>query len=243
MNNCLKDTVAVITGGGKGIGRSIAQSIAALGAKVVLAARDTDALKRTADEIEAAGGKAFTVKVELESEESIRKLAAKVAESQGRCDILVNNAGITYSGSLAQTPTEMYDKVMAVNARAPFILTRELMGLLLKSPRGFIINIASVVGVKGYPQQSTYTASKHALRGMTKSLAEELRGSNIRVHSICMGGVDTEMVTAVRPDINKAELISPGEIAEAVEFLLTRTGNGVIDEIRLRRETSSPWFE
>ncbi|MHC4110003.1 MAG: SDR family oxidoreductase [Planctomycetota bacterium] len=104
------------------------------------------------------------------------------------------------------------------------------------------MNIASVVGVKGYPLQSAYTASKHALRGMTISLAEELRGSNIRVHLLCPGGVDTELVQNVRPDIKKHDLMQPEEIAELVLYLLTHKGNAVIDELHIRRAASTPWF-
>ena len=131
---------------------------------------------------------------------------------------------------------------MWVNARAPFILCREALALLRKSPAGYIINIASVVGVKGYPFQSAYTSSKHALRGMTISLSEELRDSNIRVHLLCPGGVDTGMVARVRPDIARDELIRPEEIAELVLYLVTHEGNAVVDELHIRRATSTPWF-
>jgi 3-oxoacyl-[acyl-carrier protein] reductase len=241
-NSGFSENVALITGASRGIGREISLMLANMGASVVLAARNIDALRTVGDEIAQKGAKAATVCVELESESSIKALARTVEKDFGRCDILVNNAGITYSGRLIDTPTDIYDKVMAINARAPFILCRELLPLIKKSERGFIINISSVVGVKGYPMQSAYTASKHALRGMTKSLAEELKDTSIRVHSICMGGVDTEMVTAVRPDINKSELIGASEIADAIEFILTRNGNGVIDEIRMRRQSSAPWI-
>ena len=114
--------------------------------------------------------------------------------------------------------------------------------MLKRAERGFIINISSVVGVKGYPLQSAYTASKHALRGMSISLAEELKGTSIRVHVLCPGGVNTDMVSSVRPDIPKGELIAPEEIAELVCYLITHKGNGVVDEIRIRRSTSGPWF-
>jgi 3-oxoacyl-[acyl-carrier protein] reductase len=116
------------------------------------------------------------------------------------------------------------------------------MGLLRKAERGYIVNVSSVVGVKGYPLQSAYTASKHALRGMTISLAEELRGTNVRVHVICPGGIDTDMVSRVRPDIDKDELIGAEEIAELVLYLVTHEGNAVIDELHIRRATASPWF-
>jgi NAD(P)-dependent dehydrogenase (short-subunit alcohol dehydrogenase family) len=114
--------------------------------------------------------------------------------------------------------------------------------MLRKSQAAYIINIASVVGVKGYPLQSAYTSSKHALRGMSISLAEELRDSNIRVHVLCPGGVDTGMVGNVRPDIKKEDLIGPDEIAELVVYLVTHKGNAVIDELHIRRATAAPWF-
>ena len=131
---------------------------------------------------------------------------------------------------------------MQVNARGPFILCREAMSLLKNAEKGRIINIASVVGIKGYPKQTAYSASKHALRGMSIALANELTSTNIRVHVICPGGVDTEMVQKVRPDIKKDELINHEEIAELVVYLTTHTGNAVIDEFHVRRATSAPWF-
>ena len=114
--------------------------------------------------------------------------------------------------------------------------------MLRKSPSACIINIASVVGVKGYPLQSAYTSSKHALRGMTISLAEELRDSNVRVHLLCPGGVDTDMVGNIRPDIKREDLIGPDEIAEMVLYLVTHRGNAVIDELHIRRAAAAPWF-
>ena len=114
--------------------------------------------------------------------------------------------------------------------------------MLRKFQPSYIINIASVVGVKGYPLQSAYTASKHALRGMSISLSEELRDSQIRVHVLCPGGVDTELVGKVRPDINKGDLIGPDEIAELVLYLVTHKGNAVLDELHIRRAASTPWF-
>jgi NAD(P)-dependent dehydrogenase (short-subunit alcohol dehydrogenase family) len=155
---------------------------------------------------------------------------------------LVNNAGITHSGALSETASETWDRLMAVNARGPFLLCREALPLLREAPRGCIINISSVVGVKGYARQTAYTASKHALRGFSIALAEELRETRIRVHVVCPGGVATEMVSRVRPDIAPEELIAPEEIAELVLYLASHQGNAVMDEIRLRRATAAPWF-
>ncbi len=242
MAGRLDDKVALVTGGSRGIGRAIAVALAREGASLVLAARATATLAEAADLVRRAGGRAEPVVTELAEEESIRNLVRVTRETFGRLDILINNAGITHSAPLEATRTEDLDRCWAVNARAPFILCREALPLLRQAPAGFIVNISSVVGVKGYPLQSAYTASKHALRGMTIALAEELRGTNIRVHVVCPGAVDTGMVGNVRPDIRQEDLIRPDEIAELVLYLVTRSGNAVVDELHIRRAAAAPWF-
>ena len=242
MSKQLASKVAIVTGASRGIGRAISIALAKEAATVVLAARSIEKLQETADKIEEAGGKAEIVVTELSEEDSIKNLVKTTNEKFSRLDILINNAGITHSAKLEQTTTEDWQRCINVNARAPFILCREALPLLQKSQAAHIINIASVVGVKGYPFQSAYTSSKHALRGMTISLAEELKGSNIRVHLLCPGGVDTDMVGSVRPDIPKKDLIKPEEIAELVLYLVTHKGNAVIDELHIRRAASTPWF-
>jgi 3-oxoacyl-[acyl-carrier protein] reductase len=241
-NQRLKNKVALITGASRGIGRAVAISLAGEGASVILAARTEKDLTQTAEAVRQAGGEPLVVPTDLTSEDSIKNLVRATADAKGRLDILVNNAGITLAGPLEQTQTADFDRVMAVNVRGPFILCREAIPLLKQSKPAYIVNISSVVGVKGYPNQSIYTASKHALRGMSMSLAEELKSHGIRVHVICPGGVDTDMVGNVRPDIKKEDLIAPQEIAELVLYLVTHKGNAVLDELHIRRATSSPWF-
>jgi 3-oxoacyl-[acyl-carrier protein] reductase len=242
MAKLLEGKVAIVTGASRGIGRAVSAALARQAATVVLAARSVKHLQKTADMVTQAGGKSRIIITELTEEDSIKNLVKVTGEELGRLDILVNNAGVTHSAKLEDTATKDWERCISINARAPFILCREALPLLKQSQAAHIINIASVVGVKGYPLQSAYTASKHALRGMTISLAEELRGSNIRVHVLCPGGVDTDMVDRVRPDIAKDELIKPEEIAELVLYLVTHKGNAVVDELRIRRATSSPWF-
>ncbi len=242
MTDRLAGKVAIVTGASRGIGRAMSRSLAQEAATVVLAARSIPELEKTADQVAEAGGQAEIVVTELAEEESIRNLVRVTGEKFGRLDILVNNAGITHSAKLEETATRDWERCLWVNARAPFILCREALRLLRKSQPAYIINIASVVGVKGYPLQSAYTASKHALRGMTISLAEELRDSSVRVHLLCPGGVDTELVEKVRPDIKKEDLIGPEEIAELALYLVTHKGNAVLDELHIRRAASTPWF-
>jgi NAD(P)-dependent dehydrogenase (short-subunit alcohol dehydrogenase family) len=242
MAGQLAGKVAIVTGASRGIGRAISVALAQEAATVVLAARSIQQLQKTAEQVIKAGGIGHIVHIELTEEASIRNLVKVTDEKLGRLDILVNNAGVTHSAPLEITLTEDWQRCISINSRAPFILCREALPLLKKSEAAHIVNIASVVGVKGYPLQSAYTASKHALRGMTMSLAEELKGSNIRVHLLCPGGVDTDMVDNVRPDIAKDELIKPEEIAELVLYLVTHKGNAIVDELHIRRVTSSPWF-
>lgn len=242
MTERLKGKVAIVTGASRGIGRAVSNVLAQEAATIVLAARSIPELRKTAEMVQKAGGQAEIIVTELTEEDSIKNLVRKTGEKFGRLDILVNNAGITHSAKLEETSTGDWERCLWVNARAPFILCREALSLLKKSQQAYIINIASVVGVKGYPLQSAYTASKHALRGMSISLAEELRNSSVRVHVLCPGGVDTELVDSVRPDIKKEDLIGPDEIAEMVLYLVTHKGNAVVDELHIRRATSTPWF-
>ena len=242
MPKRLAEKVAIVTGASRGIGRAVSVALAKEAATVVLAARSLDKLKETAEQVAKAGGKAEIIVTDLTEEESIKNLVKVTNEKFSRLDILINNAGITHSAKLQETKTADWDRCFRINTRAPFILCREALPLLKRADAGYIVNVASVVGVKGYPLQSAYTASKHALRGMTISLAEELKDSNIRVHLLCPGGVDTELVQKVRPDIKKQDLMQPEEIAELVVYLVTHKGNAVIDELHIRRATSSPWF-
>ncbi|MBD3240303.1 MAG: SDR family NAD(P)-dependent oxidoreductase, partial [Chitinivibrionales bacterium] len=156
-------------------------------------------------------------------------------------DIVVNNAAIGRFGPLEHMEIADWDQVMAVNVRGPFLLCRAAIPHLRRRTRSWIVNIGSVVSVKGYHNQSAYSASKHALLGMTKALARELQQDGVRVHAILPGGVDTDLVGNARPDLDRSVLISPEEVADALLFLLSQKGNAVTDELHLRRDASTPW--
>jgi len=236
-----KNQVAIVTGAGRGIGRSVALDLARQGFRVSLAARTELELKDVCVEIETAGGIAACFRTDMSSEASIKRLVKNTIKRFGRLDVVVNNAGTGIYGPLEKATADEWDQLMAVNARGPFLLCREAIPFLRRHTRSFIINIASVVAVKGYANQAAYAASKHALLGMTKVLAKEVQKDGIRVHAICPGGVATEMARKARPDLKQSELISPDEIAEIVRFLVSQRGNAAIDEIHVRRESAVPW--
>jgi 3-oxoacyl-[acyl-carrier protein] reductase len=255
----LAGKVAIVTGAGRGIGRCIALTLARAGASVALASRTLDELEGVRAEIEALGETAAGFPTDICSEADVTALVAGTLQRFGRLDILVNNAGMGIFKPLVETTAGEWDRIMAVNARGPFLLCRAAVpylchhcgappGVAIRDqtwhggqPSSTIVNVASVVAIKGYANQAAYSASKHALYGMSKALAREVQADGIRVHVISPGGVDTDLSARARPDLDRASLMQPQEIADIVLFLVTREGNAVIDEINVRRESATPW--
>ena len=242
MDKILENKIAVITGGGGGIGRATAEKLAAKKIKIVLfGGNNQENLHQTAEIVEKHT-ECMILPGDLTDANVIADNMAKVIEKFGGIDILVNNAGVAQSTPFEEISLAEFDKIMAINLRVPFMLIQSALPYLKKSDYATIINIASVVSHSGYPLQSIYTASKHALLGMTKSLAAEYYQDNIRVHAISPGGVYTNMVKISRPDLKPDGMIQPEEIAEIIEFLLTHRGNAVIDEILVHRVNKQPFL-
>lgn len=227
--------VALVTGASRGIGKAIALELASLGYDLALVARNESALAEVIASLPESCGKAVAIPADLSQEESYPSVIAEAVSELMGLDVLVNCAGLSQAGSFTEVTPQEWDRIFAVNAKAPFFLCKEALPYLKKSPKATVINISSVVGFKGYINQSAYSSSKHALAGFTKVFAKEVQPFGIRVHLISPGGVATEMVTKMRPDINASELIQPSEIAELVRFLVTREGNGTIDHLYIRR--------
>ena len=241
MQPDLKRQIMLVTGAGRGIGRAIALAVGRAGAHVVAAARTVDQIDAVAREIQDAGGAATAIGVDLADEQSVLALFAQMAERFGRLDVLVNNAGIGRYGPVEEFATDDLDAVFSVNLRGTFLCCREAMKLMVPRRSGYIINISSVVGFKGYPSQAAYTAAKHGVMGLTKSLAVEAQEHDIRVSAVLPGGVDTEMVRQSRPDLDPAVLLVGDDIAQAVMYLLSLSDNAAVDQIYVRRRKSQPF--
>ena len=227
---------ALVTGASKGIGRVIAEQLAADGYNLALVGRDTASLKEVKEAVtENPDIKAISIEADLSDINSCSRIVEETVKALGGLDLLVNCAGLSHKGSFTTVTPEEWDRIFAVNARAPFFISQAALPYLKRSEKPIVINVASVVGFKGYADQSVYSSSKHALTGFTKVFAKEVQPFGIRVHLISPGGVATEMVKKMRPDINAEELIQPEEIAEIVHFLVTRKGKGTIDQFYIRR--------
>jgi 3-oxoacyl-[acyl-carrier protein] reductase len=238
----LSSRVALVTGASRGIGRAIARSLAGCGASVVAVARNTERLAAVCREIVAAGGNAIPAAADVSREVDVLRAFTLLDESfGGRLDILVNNAGIGLFGSVEEFAADAWDQVMAVNLRSAFLCSREAVRRMRPGGRGYIINVASVVGLKGYVDQGAYAASKHGVVGLTKTLAAELHGQGIKVSAICPGGVDTELIGRARPDLNRGELMQPADIAQTVLYLLSLPARATVDMIYIRRSGSTPF--
>jgi 3-hydroxybutyrate dehydrogenase len=215
----LENRIALITGGGRGIGRAIALAFAREGAQVALAARTTSQVEEVANEVTSeAGVKALPVVCDVSDAASVQRLFARVVESFGRGpDILVNNAGIAESALLVKTDDELWQRHIAINLNGTFYCTRAALPAMLGRGWGRVINVASIAGKIGAPYIAAYSASKHGVLGLTRSVALEVAAKGITVNAICPGYVDTEMTSRGIENITAKTGHSAEEALEAIK--------------------------
>ena len=206
MDKLLQDKMAVITGGGAGIGRAIALSFAAEGANLALCDVDEEAVKRTAAESEALGQKAVGYTVDVTDSGAVDAVVDKIIDNFGEINILVNNAGITRDKLIIRMSDADWQAVLGVNLNGTFNFSRAAAKYMLKQRSGRIISIASIIGLIGNAGQSNYSASKAAVIGLTKSLAKEFASRGILVNAIAPGFIQTRMTDKLTDDQREAML-------------------------------------
>jgi 3-oxoacyl-[acyl-carrier protein] reductase len=190
----LKDKVAIITGGGRGIGKAIAMHYAREGAKLALCARTSTELDQTVDEIRALKTEAEGWTCDVSMEDSAREFIANASKKFGRIDVLVNNAGVmTRPAPMTELDVKKWDYTIAVNLRGPFLITQAVLPIMIKKKSGSIINVSSSIGRGAYANFIAYATSKWGLEGFTQNLAAELRSSHILVNSVEPGYVATKL--------------------------------------------------
>jgi 3-oxoacyl-[acyl-carrier protein] reductase len=231
----LKDKVAIVTGSSSGIGKAIALRFGAEGASVVVTARRMALCKQTVEQITKAGGEAWPIQTDVADERQVERLIEDTVKRYGRLDILVNNAGIVANGRLAEMTTESFDEVMSVNLRGTFFCCRAGFTQMKKQGGGTIINMSSVAGLQAWAGTGSYSASKHGIMALTKSLADEGRPHHIKVSAICPGGVADELVDASSEEILRSEKIDPFDVAETAVYLATLGKYSVVHQIVIDR--------
>ena len=220
--------VALITGGSRGIGKKVAEEFAKHGYDLVINyVSDNTNLEELENDFKSLGAKALFVKTDVTNFEDCSNMVNKAIEEYGRIDVLVNNAGITKDSLLIRMKEEDFDKVININLKGTFNVTKNVVPFMIKQKEGKIINISSVVGVVGNAGQANYSASKAGIIGFTKTLAKELASRNIRVNAVAPGFIQTDMTSvlkdSVKENINNQiplkRMGTPEEIAKAVYFL------------------------
>ena len=229
----LHDRVAVVTGGGRGIGAAIARKLAEMGARTVICGRSRAPLDATAQEIRASGAHCDAVRCDVTSVSSVEALAGRVKQDFGRVDILVNNAGVgDFSRPLHQLPPEVWEQIMGVNLRGVYHCIRAFAPIMIAQSSGDIVNISSIASKNALANGAAYAASKWGLNGLSYSVAEELRQHNIRVSVVCPGSTVSELSPHAGRDQSK--MLRGSDVAHVVAMIVTQAPQSFASEVVLR---------
>jgi 3-oxoacyl-[acyl-carrier protein] reductase len=232
--------VAIITGAGRGIGKAIAERLASEGADVVICDIDKEAAEKTAEEIKSKYPvKAIAIYADVANEEDVNSMVEETIKNFGRVDFLINNAGITKDSLLLRMSEEEWDKVIAVDLKSVFLCTRAVIRHMMRQKFGRIVNISSVIGLRGNVGQANYASAKAGITGFTKSVARELAGRNITVNAVAPGYIQTEMTERLPQEV-KEEMLKqvplgrpgqPEDVAGVVAFLCSEDASYITGEI------------
>ena len=230
----LENSVALVTGAGRGIGKAIALMLAREGATVALTARTVAELEQVKKEIEATGGSALVVRADLSKDADIGKLFGNISSRFNRLDILVNNAGLGLFAPVRDLSISDFDTMWTLNMRAVMLCTQRALKMMEPQKSGAIVNVASLAGRNAFVGGAGYAATKWALIGFSRSLMLEVRAHNIRVITICPGSVDTSFSQSPKEPLRSATILHSEDIADTVVAALKLPDRAMVSEIDIR---------
>jgi len=237
----LSAKIAIVTGGGTGIGRGVALALAHEGAQVVICGRRKEPLDEVVQTIWRTGGNAAAVQADVSREQDVELILQTALETFDGVDILINNAGIGGGAPIHEHNIADWDRIMAINLRGPFLMARAVLPTMRARRSGHIINISSESGLEYYPGDGAYGISKHALNALSEYIQRENQDLNIRVDSICPGMVVTEM-SENSPGLDHSKCLYPEDIADLVLWLISRRTNIKIGTPILIQTMENPWM-
>ncbi|MBX7244717.1 MAG: SDR family oxidoreductase [Candidatus Sumerlaeaceae bacterium] len=227
----MEGMTAIVTGAGRGIGRAIAEEFASRGARVVVSSRSLPQLEAVCRGIEASGGEAIPVVCDVTNTADVRHLFETATVAFEGLDILVNNAGVGQFLSLAETTEEIWDTTLDTNLKGAFLCSREALPHFEQNGSGFIINIASVAGARGFSNFAAYSASKAGLIGLSRALREELRPKKIRVSAVLPGATDSPFWDTVSGNWDRAKMIASADVAKVVADVASQPASVLTEEV------------
>lgn len=238
----LNGRVALVTGGGAGLGAAICQSLAEAGAIVVAADTRKDLAQNVAKQIEQAGGQAAALELDVSSEAQDRQAIAQVTGQFGRLDILINNAGVDVTVSIEELEVADWDRIMRTNLYGPFLLSKFALPVMRGQGSGHIVNVVSTAAKRAWANASAYHASKWGLLGFTYALHVEGRRDKVKVTAVIAGGMRTGFLLDRFPDIDQETLQDPRNVADVIRSVLVQPPETVVPEVMVlpMRETSWP---
>ena len=238
----LKDKVALVTGGASGLGKAICNTLYEAGAQVVAADIQEEKLEEVCAQMETNGRKVNPLILDVRNEEGIQEAMKAIVDEYGQLDILVNNAGTDKTVPIEELSVSDWDRVIAVNLRGPFVLSKQALPIMREQGSGHIVNIVSTASKRAWPNAAAYHASKWGLLGFSHALHTEARPFNVKVTAVVVGGMRTPFLLDRFPDIDENNLQDPVNVAETVRFVLLQPDETVIPEIMVipMRETSWP---
>lgn len=238
----LKGKTALVTGAGRGLGAAVCDVLAGCGVTVFAADIHGGSAERTARELTDKGKTARALPLDVASEDQARRAVQNIVDEFGRLDILVNNAAVDVTCSIDEMTCEDWDRILRVNLRGPFVMSKYALGAMRRAKSGHIVNMASTAAKRAWANASAYHASKWGLLGFSHALHVEARAHNVKVTAVVSGGMKTPFLLDRFPDIDTNNLQDPRNVAETIKYVLSQPAETVIPEVMVlpMRETSWP---